>query len=434
MATAIPPPAEWSARGALSSGIAALVLLVGGLGFWGSQAEISGAVLASGMIQVESNRQVIQHPDGGVVAAILVKEGDTVAPGDVLIRLDGSRIQSELAIVEGQLREIAARQARLEAERDAAGEIVFPAELLATATPEMRRQVEGEQALFAARNEALAQQEALLAEQNAQIGNRIAGTEAQIEALRTQGGLIGRELEDQQRLYDQRLAPAGRLLELQREEAGIRGQIGRLEAEIAELRGQSAANGIQLVQLKTQRREEAVATLRDLQFREVELAERRLVLTETLSRLEVRAPVGGIVYNSQIFALQSVVQPAQAIMFIVPQDQPMVIQARIEAISIDEVRPGQEASLRFAAFDQRRVPELFGAVTRIAADVSQDEATGMHYYAVEVAPWPEELDKLGDHVLLPGMPVEIFLKTGDRTALAYLVQPLTAFFDRAFRE
>lgn len=426
----------WRGGLPLYTGILAILVLVGGLGVWGVRANIAGAVVTSGMIEVESNRQVIQHPDGGVVGEIFVKDGDVVEAGDVLIVLDGTRLQSELAIVNGQLQEIAARQARLEAERDGATEIDFGEEItaLAETDPDTRDQIEGEAALFNARREALTQEIALLGEQNEQIDNRVVGIEAQLEALRAQEELIGQELEDQQALLDQQLTQASRVLDLQRQKADLLGQIGRLESEIAELRGQSASNEIELLQLETRRREEAVSELRDMQFRQVELLERRSALKETISRLDVRAPVGGIVYNSQVFAVQSVVQPAEPLMYIIPQDQPLVVSARINAINIDEVFVGQEAALRFSAFDQREMPEIKGQLSRISADVILDEATGLNYYATEILPYEEELTVLGDQKLLPGMPVEVFIRTSDRTAFEYLTQPLMNFFNRAFRE
>ena len=439
---AVPPPApsepgpSWGARLPMVAGLTALVLLVGGLGAWSVQARIAGAVVTSGMIQVESNRQVVQHPEGGVVGAILVREGDSVAAGDVLVRLDGSRQQAEFDIVEGQLRELAARQARLRAERDGDDEIRFDPTLLALAAadPQVAENVAGERALFTARLEAMAQEARLLDEQNTQIDNRVAGIEAQLSALGEQFALMDTEVENQESLLARQLTQAARVSELQRERAGLRGQIGRLEAEIAELRGQAARNEIARLQLETRRREEAVTGLRDLQFREIELMQRRQILQETLSRLDIRAPVSGLVYDSRIFALQSVIRPADPLMYIVPQDQPLVVQARVEALAIDQVHRGQEASLQFSAFDLRQTPEVIGVVTRISADAITEERTGISYYAIEILPLEGELAKLEDAALLPGMPVEVFLQTGERSPLTYLTQPLTSYFNRAFRE
>ena len=230
------------------------------------------------------------------------------------------------------------------------------------------------------------------------------------------------------------LTQASRVNELLREEANLLGQIGRFEAEMAELRGQAASNEIALLQLETRRREEAVTTLRDLQFREIELTERQIDLSGTLSRLDIRAPVSGLVYDQSVFAVQSVVRPAETLMYIIPQDQQLIVSARIETININDVFVGQEATLQFSAFDQRETPQLRGQVTRVSADVVRDEATGVPYYAAEITPYESEIPKLGKGKLLPGMPVEAFIQTGDRSALAYLAEPMLGFFGRAFRE
>lgn len=428
--------ARWPGAVPLWSGIIALIVLVGGLGLWSVSTTLAGAVIAQGVVQVENNRQIVQHPEGGVVGEILVKESDVVARGDVLIRLDGRQLQSELSIVESQLLEIGARKARLIAERDNAPDIDFSMllQMLPAGAPEAEHVIQGEATLFHARREAIAQERSLLMEQNEQIENRTLGVEAQLSALQLQTDLVLVEQENQQRLLDQQLSRAAQVSELRREHAGLLGQIGQLEAELAALRGQVTSNEITALQLETRRREDAVTQLRDLEFREIELVERRIVLTNNLSELDIRAPTDGIVYDMKVFAVQSVVQAAEPLLYIIPQDQPLVVSARIEAINIDEVYAGQEAELRFPAFDQRRIPEIRGQVTRISADALQDQMTGLSYYTAEVLPMQTELVNLGELTLLPGMPVEAYIRTRDRTPLAYLTEPLTIFFTRALRE
>lgn len=427
---------KWPGTAPLICGIVALLLLIGGLGAWSVKARLSGAVVAPGLVQVERNRQVVQHPDGGVVGEILVKDSDRVDKGDILIRLDGRRQKSELSIIEGQLREIAARASRLRAERDDLAGIDFGRELteMAETDPAVDSLLKGERTLFIARREAMEQETELLHEKNRQIENRIEGIGAQLDAMRQQEELLKGDLADQQALLAKQLTQSSRVSELLRETANLSGQIGRSEAEVAELKGQVASNDIALLQLSTRRREEAVSMLRDLQFREIELTERQIVLQDTLTRLDIRSPTGGIIYGMQVFAEQSVVQPAQPLMYIIPQDEPLVAQARVEAINIDEVYVGQDASLRFSAFDQRQIPEIGGQVKRISADVLKDDNTGLSYYSVDIQPLDSELGKLGKSQLLPGMPVEAFIRTGERTPLAYLLEPLTSFFGRAMRE
>lgn len=430
-----PKKKAWRAWLPLMIGFLALGLLVGVLGVWSVKARIAGAVIASGMIQVENNRQVVQHPQGGVVGEILAKDGDTVEAGEVVMRLDDTLLQSELAIVQGQLHEIMARQARLVAERDGLEEIVWPETLTeaATADPEITGMIEGQRRLFIARNESLRREADQIAEQIAQAYNQIDGTEAQLEAFVTQQELILNELQDAQSLLEKGLAQASRVSSLQREQARLLGEIGNLKATSAQLRGQIAALDIQKLKLATMRREEANTTLSDLQYREIELAERRLSLRETLSRMEIRSPVSGVIYDSQIFALQAVLSPAAPVMYVIPQDQPLVVSARLETINVDQVHVGQEAALRFVAFEQRTTPELFGQVSRISADVFTDEVTGQSYYRAELLPNDNELEKLGDQKLLPGMPVEAFIRTAERSPLSYLAQPLTDYFYKAFR-
>lgn len=429
----VPADPAWPARLPLISGILALLLLVGGLGGWSLSTTLSGAVIASGALEVETNRQVIQHPDGGVVAEILVRDGDSVAAGDVLLRLDDTRLQSELTIVEGQLAELAARRARLAAERSGAETIAFPETMIMG--PETAQHLAGEEDLFQARREALEQRRRLLTLQNEQIAARIEGIGAQLDALIRQRDLVAKDLEDQKRLFADRLTPASNVSALEREAAGVDGQIGRLRAEIAELEGQITANEIAWLQIETARREEATTAERDLQFSEIELAERRIALLDRLSRMDLRAPMGGLVYDSRIFAEQAVVQPADPVMFIIPQDQPLIVAARVESIDIDEIHVGQEVALRFSAFDQAGRLPAEGSVVRVSADANQNENTGATYYTVDIRPASTALSDLrAGEALLPGMPVQAFIRTRDRTAFAYLTEPFTAFFEGAFRE
>ncbi len=433
-----PTPANRRYRRAtlpLVVGFSALLLLIGGLGVWSVYTRLAGAVVASGLIEVESNRQVIQHPDGGVVGEILAKDGETVKAGQALIQFDDTLLRSELAIIDGQLSELSARKARLVAERDGAAEIMFDHALLELAAldDEVKEQVDGQQNLFEARRSSTEQETEQLGEQILQNKAEISGAQAQLEALHIQMDLFGNELRDQQVLLEKGLAQSVRVSALQRERADLLGNIGGLEANIARIKGQIAALNIEILRLGTSRREEAITTLRDLQYRQIELAERKLGLVERLDRLGVRAPVSGVVYGSAVFAVRSVVQAGAPIMYVIPQDQPLVIAGRIEPIHIDQVYLGQPAGLRFSAFEQRVTPELTGHVTAVSADAFTDEVTGQTYYRVEVLPDEGEMAKLGDKTVLPGMPVEIFIKTDERTPLSYLTKPLTDYFSRSMR-
>ncbi|QFT79282.1 Type I secretion system membrane fusion protein PrsE [Roseovarius sp. THAF27] len=427
----------WSVRAPIIVGLTGLILLLGGFGSWAAVTQISGAVIASGQIVVDQNRQVVQHPDGGVVAAIEVDEGDTVEAGQVLLRLDATALRSQLAITENQLFELQARRGRLEAERDGREEIEFPdlVREMAARSAEVAGLLDGQRRLLSARNETVASEISQLEKRRGQIADQIGGIEAQQKAMNEQLALIERELADQQSLLDRGLAQASRVLALKREKSRLLGQLGELVAQAAQSEGRITEIDIEVLKLGTRRREEAITTLRDLQFRELELLEERRALIEQMSRLDVTAPVGGVVYGLQVFALRSVIRPADPILYVVPQDRPLIIDARVPPTDIDKIYVGQEVTLRFSALDQRTTPELVGQVMQISADAFRDDATQQSYYRAEIALSEGQRERLPEDVtLIPGMPVETFIRTADRTPLAYLTKPLTDYFAKAFRE
>lgn len=425
------------ARSPLFVGFLTIALLLGGVGGWGVMAQIAGAVVAPGRIVVDRNRQVVQHPDGGVVEEILVKEGDRVEEGDVLARLDLSLLQSELTIVEGQLNEMAARRGRMEAERDDADAITFDEALLEAAarSPEVEAIVNGQLRLFEARVESLEKAVEQLRNQRLQLDNQVQGIDAQMTALERQQELIGDETANQETLLERGLTQASRLLNLQREEARLAGALGDLISQRAQAMERIAELEIEELRLFTQRREESITRLRDLQATEMEFAERQRSLSKQLERLEIRAPVSGVVYDLQVFGRRSVIQPAQPVLYLVPQDRPLIIESRVDPINVDEVYVGQEVVLRFSAFDMRSTPDLFGAVTQVSPDAFVDEQTGASFYRVEIEMPEEEMLKLPEgRTLVPGMPVDAFIRTEDRSPLAYLLSPLAAYFEKAFRD
>lgn len=429
--------AKWSASRPMSLGILALFLLVGGFGAWAVKAQISGAIIASGKIEVDQNRQVVQHPDGGVVTDILVDEGDVVTEGQVLIRLDPTLLASDLSIVESQLFELMARRGRLEAERDGLAQITFDPALMtaAAASDAIRGQMQGQERLFEARLDSVEREKDQLAKRRSQISDQIVGIDAQMDALAVQLDLIQQELASQQSLLDRGLAQIAKVLNLQREEARLSGTVGELTAQRAQAEGRITELEIEALKLDTLRREEAITRLRDLQFQELELAEQSRTLRERLARLDIRAPVGGIVYGLQIYAKRSVIRPADPVLFIVPQDRPLVIMAQIEPIHIDQIFVNQGVTLRFSALDQRATPELFGQVTQVSADAFQDDNTAISYYRAEIQLNDGEKERLPEGtILIPGMPVEAFIRTADRSPLEYLIKPLADYFAKAFRE
>ncbi|MGB1387701.1 MAG: HlyD family type I secretion periplasmic adaptor subunit [Paracoccaceae bacterium] len=427
----------WSARWPMMIGALAVLILVGGFGTWAFRTSIAGAIVSGGRIEVDRNRQVVQHPDGGVVDEILVDEGDTVALGDTLIRLDSDLLKSELIIVEGQLYELMARRGRLEAERDELEDVTFDSELqeVAAGRPEVADLVAGQVRLFAARTESTEREIEQLQKQREQMEKQIEGIEAQQASLAQQLDLIESELENQQSLLDKGLAQASRVLNLRREQANLNGTIGELTASEARAEARITEIDIEIIQMSSVRREEAISRLRDLRYRELELAEKRRSLKERMARLDITAPVSGVVYGLQVHTPRSVIRSADPVLFLVPQDRPLVIAARVDPIHIDQLHMGQDVILRFSAFDQRQTPELYGKVVQISADAFEDETRSVSYYRAEITLNDGEAERLPEGtVLIPGMPVEAFIRTQDRSPIAYLVKPLSDYFTKAFRE
>jgi HlyD family secretion protein len=427
---------KWSMRKPLMLGWITTGVLVIGFGGWSMLSSIAGAVVTSGQVEVDQQRQVVQHPDGGIVAMINVKDGQVVAAGDVLLQLDGSMVTSELAIVEGQLFELLAQRTRLEAERDDHDTLMFTGELatLATGRSDVAALLDGQQNLFATRLETAAKQTEQLQRRMGQIDAQVIGIDAQLAALATQQELIGRELADQQSLLDRGLAQAGRVLALERERASLEGQLGELKAMRAQAEGRKTEVELEILRLASTRREDANGQLRELGSRILELAERRRTLAEQVSRLEIRAPVSGVVLGMQVTTPRAVIRPADPLLYLIPQDRPLVIVAQVAPIHVDEVRIGQEVKLLFPAFSSRTTPELQGQVSVISADALTDQRTQQSFYRAEITLNAGEREKLGDVTLLPGMPVEAFIQTDLRSPMAYLLKPFTDYFTHAFRE
>jgi len=426
----------WSVRRPLLTGLVAMSLLLGGFGAWAVLSELSGAVIANGRIEVDRNRQAIQHPEGGVVADLLIGEGDRVAAGDAILRFAPGQLSRDLAVASSQLFEVRVRRARLEAERDGASAITFPQALVdrAAADEELADLLRGQENLFAARVETLTRETEQLRGRITQIRAQIAGLDAQDTALAEQLALVEADLERQQGLLERGLIQSDPILRLQRDAAQLRGSLGELEARKAEAAERVIETELAIVQLGNARREEAIAQLREIRVTEEELRQRVNDLERRVGDLDLRAPVAGRIIGLRVFGPQSVVRAADPVAFLVPEGRPLVITAQVPAIHIDQVFVGQDVTLRFPAFDMRNMPDLVGQVSQVSADVLTDEVTGLNFYRAEIVLGEGEVARLAPRQLLPGMPVEAYIRTQDRTPLAYLLEPFTAYFNRAFRE
>ena len=429
--------AGWSAGRPLLTGFLAVAILAGGFGSWAVASSLAGAIIAPGRFAVASNRQVVQHPDGGVVSAVTVKEGDRVEAGETLVTLDSTFLASEITVAAARLGELRARRARLEAERDEAGAITFPDDLLAASksNEDLAEFIDGQQRLFAARAESRSGIRTQLDRRIEQTRAQIEGIGAQSTALTEQLSLIEEELANSQKLLDDGLARAPQVLALRREAARLSGQVGELVAAKAQAEAQITETELQSINLGAQAREEAIAELRDIRAEEVQLAEQLRAAEAKSDRLTVTAPVSGVIYGLTVFGPGSVVRAAEPVAYVVPQDDALVIEARVEPINVDSVYPGQPVRLVLSAFDARTTPELLGEVRSLSPDSFDDERSGQPYYRAEIALNEGETERLEEHqVLIPGMPVEAFIRTSDRTPMAYLTAPLAHYFQRAFRD
>jgi HlyD family secretion protein len=419
----------------LRTGLRILILATLLGGSWLVFMPLAGAVVVPGNLVVQSNVKQIQHPTGGVVAEIKVHNGTRVNAGDLLVRLDATQAQASLQVVTKQLDEMRARMARLAAERDGLAEIEFPAERSARSNNnDTRRLLASEESLFKARAGARQSQKDLLQSQAAQLGQQITGFESQMDSKARQLDLIHGELTGVQDLYDKRLVPLTRLTTLQREAAQIDGERGQLTSAIAETRSKIDASQLQIVRIDQDFRADVVKELGEAQAKEAELAERDIAARDLLDRIELRAPTSGVVNQLSAHTIGGVIRAGETIMEIVPDTDDLQIEARVEPKDIDHVRTGQPAFVRFTAFNQRTTPQLRGTISYVSADTGHDQQTNASYFTVRIVLPEDERRRLNGQQLVPGMPAEVFMQTGSRTMMSYLLEPITDQMRRAFVE
>lgn len=427
--------AEIAFGGYVTAGLAVVTLLVGGLGVWAATTQISGAVIAPAVVAVETNVKKVQHPTGGVIGEIRVKDGDAVAAGQLLIRLDETVTRANLMVIARQLDQLAARAARLEAARDGASDLTLPAELRGReGEPDLARLIAGERALLSSRREIRDGQKAQLRERISQLSEENAGIVAQIEAKSTEIKLIGKEIGELEILEASDLVTSSRMIALRREQARLDGERAQLAAASAQSRGKITEIELQILRVDQEQRNEDIRELREVQSRQAELSERRIAADDQLKRIEIRAPHAGIVHQLAVHTVGGVVNPSEPIMLIVPRGDRLVLEAKVAPQDIDQLSVDQTAIIRFAAFDQRTTPELVGRVSRIGADLSRDASDGEMHFAVRLEIPDSELARLGSHQLVPGMPADVQIRTEERTALSFLMKPLQDQIARAFRE
>ena len=417
------------------AGVTLFALLVTGVGGWAASTSISGALIAPASIVVDSNTKKVQHPTGGVIGELLVRDGDRVKAADVVARLDQTVTRANLAIIVKGLDEFTARKARLTAERDQADTITFPQTLVARAhEADIAQIIHGEQKLFELRRSARSGQKAQLRQQSEQLQEEIVGLTAQQKAKVREISLINRELEGVRELFKSNLVPLARLTQLEREATRLDGEQAQLIAAVAQAKGKIAEIELKIIQIDVDLSSEVAKEMREIDAKIGEFVERRVSAEDQLQRVDIRAPQDGTVFQLSVHTVGGVVSPGETIMLIVPNDESLSVEAKINPQEIEQVQLNQKTVLRFSAFNFATTPEIYGHVSRISADTTSDQRTGQTYYTIRISIAADELSRLGHVKLVPGMPVECFIQTGERTALSYFLKPLQDQMMRAFRE
>ena len=429
------PGSRKSIRLHLIVGLAVVTLLTCGIGGWAATAQISGALIAPGSIVVDSNVKKVQHPTGGVVGEVRARDGDRVKAGDVVVRLDDTVTKASLAIVTKQLNGLWARAARLTAEQEGADHITFPPQIMdSMSDPDVKSLVANEIKLFDDRSSGRAGQKAQLNERIAQLKEEIGGLTAQENAKSREIELIQKELVGVRDLFAKNLVQISRLTTLERDATRLDGDRAQFIAQKAQAKGKIAETELQIIQIDKDLSSEVSKDMREINDKIGEYVERKVTAEDQLRRIDIRAPQDGMVLQSNVHTVGGVITAGDAIMLIVPDADNLSVEAKVNPQDIDQLRIGQNTLLRMSAFNQRTTPELTGTISRISADTTVDQRTGQSYYTIRVSIPPSEVAKLGEVRLIPGMPVEAFVQTGDRTMLSYLAKPLSDQLMRAFRE
>ncbi|TPN23589.1 HlyD family type I secretion periplasmic adaptor subunit [Mesorhizobium sp. B2-3-3] len=416
-------------------GLGAVLLLGGGVGGWASVTEIAGAVIAPGTLVVDSHVKNVQHATGGIIAEIDARDGDRVKAGDLLLRLDRTMPAANLAVVSKALDQLTARKARLDSERRGSDAIIFPNDLLdRVADPDVAEAVAGEKQHFETRRMSRAGQKSQLEERIAQLEKEIAGDVAQADAKSKEIELEQKELASVRALWAKKLISIDRLTSAEREATRLDGERGQLVAAQAQAQGKIAEIKLQIIQIDLDLSTEVNSDLRDIDGKMGELLERKVAAEDQLKRVDVRAPQNGVVQQSLAYTIGGVIQAGQTIMQVVPDNDSLAVEARIAPSDIDKLWVGQSASLRFSAFSTRTTPQIDGVVERTSPDIATDQRTGVSYYTVRIRTTAAQVARLGEVKLVPGMPVESFIKTEDRSVMSYLVKPLQDQITRAFRQ
>jgi HlyD family secretion protein len=424
-----------SVRRHVTLGFLTILALFGGIGGWAATTDLAGAVLAPGAVVVANNVKKVQHPSGGVVSQILVKNGDAVKAGDIVVRLDETITRASLQVITKQIDELTGRVSRLKAERDDAASVTFPPGFTdRKAEPDIAQIINGEQGLFESHTSTTKAQKKQLDERVLGLKQEISGNTAQAESKSKEIVLIKKQLEALEKLEAQQLVSAEKMMQMRREFTRIEGELAQLTAAAGQSKGKIAEIEIQKLTIDSQGKSDTVKDLREAEGKVIELTERRIAAEDQLKRVDIRSPADGIVDQMTVFTVGGVVNTAEPLMVIVPQNDQLVVEAKIAPHDIDQARSHKAAVIRFPAFNQRTTPSLNGTVESISAELTKEQQTNMQYYVARIKIDESEMKRLGALELVPGMPAEIQIRTTERSALSYLMKPLEDAFAKSFKE
>jgi len=416
-------------------GLSVVLIFVVGFLVWSAFAPLESALTAPGVIVVESHRKTIQHLEGGIVKDILVKEGQSVKEGQTLILLDDTQARVQLALLQDEADGLAADEARLIAERDGSPTVTYPPELVARqGDPKVAEDIRGAEKTFETKRDSLQEQIGILTQRKGENGRVVAGLRDEQTALETQITLINQEAGNVQQMVDKGLEPLPRLLALQRQAADLTGQRGQLLEKITQVDLNNGETDIQIVNLKSQALDDALKELRDDQAKRYDLSDRIQAARDVLNRTTLSAPVGGKVVQLTIHTRGAVIKPGETVMEIVPQKDQLDVEAHIRPEDAEYVYVGQSAKVNMSAYMQRRLPMISGTVTGISADRITDERTGQAYFNAIVSVDRSALKDFPDVRIIPGMPVQVAIQTGTRTALDYFVEPIRDVIRNGMKE
>ena len=415
-------------------GIVILIVTFGIFGTWGYFAPIDSAAIAPGVVTVKSHRKTVQHLDGGIISKLLAKEGDVVKAGDILMVLDGTEVKAQLEILRGQQISLTAQIARLTAERDRAKQINFPEDLQDLSNPYIAEARLGESQVFSARKSTYEGEISVLNQRVSQLSSKIKGLQGQRFSKQELLKSYGDEAQDLKELLAEGFTSKLRLRDAERNFAANTGEAASLSAEIASSEMQIGETKLQILQIQKEFQKEVASKLSEVQAQLYDVDQRLHATADKVSRIDIEAPASGRVIGLSVHNIGGVITPGMHILDIVPQKEELIIDAKVSPIDIDRVHVGLLAEIRFSAFSQALMPKLEGKVINLSADKITDEKTGAPYYQALVGITPDSLAKLGRFELVPGMPAEVLINTGERTVFEYLMQPISNAFARAFIE